>query len=360
MGSVIYLSRGRIKRDERKRPDSDGKIALVLGGGGVTGAAYHLGVLNAINGMTARASVTDFDLFVGTSAGAVLAACLANGIEPEDLLLAHLGHPSATIRGISFDEIMRPDRVGILRSAVRWPLGVLGALKQYLGHPLTISLLDGLGAIAEGLPPALYTTDGTEGYLREILTAPGRSNEFDSTLRKLLVTATDLDSAERVVFGDAGAPSALISEAAAASTAIPLLYAPRRIGQSSYLDGGLRSTTNIDVAIAHGAKLVVCINPLVPYVHDPRYLLPSATGLPSRFLAQKGFPHIAAQTFRIMAQAQLEKEIEVIVHKHPQVDILLIEPPRDDEHMFVFNLMDYASRERIARHAFERGSPSIS
>ena len=115
----------------------------------------------------------------------------------------------------------------------------------------------------------------------------------------------------------------------------------------------MRSTTNIEVAIAHGAKLVICINPLVPYVHDARSLLPSATGLHARHLAQKGFPHIAAQSFRIMAQAQVEKELELIGHAHPDVDIILIEPPHDDEHLFVFNLMDYSSRERIARHAFE-------
>jgi NTE family protein len=88
-------------------------------------------------------------------------------------------------------------------------------------------------------------------------------------------------------------------------------------------------------------------------LHDVGYLLPTATGLPSRFIAQKGFPHIAAQSYRIMAQAQVEKELEIVVHAHPNVDIILIEPRRDDEHLFVFNLMDYGSRERIARHAFE-------
>jgi NTE family protein len=155
------------------------------------------------------------------------------------------------------------------------------------------------------------------------------------------------------VFGEDGAPEASISEAAAASTAIPLLYAPRRIGERVYLDGALRSTTNIEIAIAHGAELIVCVNPLVPFVHDVGYLLPTATGLPSRFIAQKGFPHIAAQSYRIMAQAQVEKELEIVVHAHPNVDIILIEPRRDDEHLFVFNLMDYGSRERIARHAFE-------
>ena len=354
MGSVIYLSQGRsAQRPAKVAPRRDGgPIALVLGGGGITGAAYHLGVLNAMNSMSVAASVNHFDLYVGTSAGAVVAACLANGITPEELILANLGHPSATIPAIGADEIMQPDRRNLAKSLVRWPRGVLGALRRYIGHPLSTSLIDAVGALAEGLPQALYTTNGTERYIRRLLTAPGRTNDFNETRRKLLITATDLDSAERVVFGDE-LSDVPISEAAAASTAIPLLYSPRRIGDGTYMDGALRSTTNIDIAIAHGAKLVVCINPLVPYVHHGHGLLPSATGLPSRHIAQKGFPHIAAQTFRIMAQAQVERELEIITERHPDVDIVLIEPRRDDEHLFVFNLMDYGSRERVARHAFE-------
>lgn len=357
MGSVIHLSRAPLGRGsskaERSGRSSGGGTALVLGGGGITGAAYHLGVLNAMNAMSVGATVNDFNLYVGTSGGAVIASCLANGITPEDLILANIGHPSATFPGMGADEIMQPDRRGLVRSMVRWPLGVIGALRRYAGHPFTTRLIDGLGALAEGLPPALYTTDGTERYLRRLFEAPGRANDFASTGRKLLVTATELDTARRVVFGEEGAPSAPISEAVAASMAIPLLYAPRQVGDHDYMDGGLRSTTNIEVAIAHGATLVVCINPLVPYVHDVRHLLPSATGLPARFLSQKGFPHIAAQAYRIMAQAQVEKELELVTGAHPEVDIVLVEPRRDDEHLFVFNLMDYGSRERIARHAFE-------
>jgi NTE family protein len=356
MGTVIHLSRGdfRTKQTPSSGKGSEGgRVALVLGGGGITGAAYHLGVLNAMNAMSERVGVNDFDIYVGTSAGAVVAACLANGIGPEELIMANTGRSSNEAAGIGADEIMQLDRKGILGSVVRWPLGVLGALRRYIGHPFTTSLIDGLGALAEGLPQALYNTNGTERYLRELLSEPGRSNEFGKTKRKLLITATDLDSSRRVVFGADEGPKATISDAAAASTSIPLLYAPREIDNRVYVDGGLRSTTNIDVAIGHGAKLVVCINPLVPYVHDVRHLLPTATGLPSRHIAQKGFPHIAAQTFRIMAQAQVEKELELIAQAHPDVDVILVEPRHDDEHLFVFNLMDYASRERVARHAFE-------
>jgi NTE family protein len=353
MGTVIHLSSGtRREQSSSTRKGKPQKVALVLGGGGITGAAYHLGVLNAMNAMSRTRTVNDFDIFVGTSSGAVIASFLANGITPEELIQSNLGKHS-TIPPIGADEIMMPDRRGLLRSFVRWPLSWLGALRRYAGHPFTTSLIDGLGALAEGLPPALYTTDGTERYMRRTLEQPERSNSFADTKRQLLITATDLDSTRRVVFGAEEGPAADISEAAAASTAIPLLYSPRRIGDRVYLDGGLRSTTNIDVAIGHGARLVVCINPLVPYIHDVRHLLPSATGLDARYISEKGFPHIAAQTFRIMAQAQVDKELELIRHAHPEVDIILVEPRSDDEHLFVFNLMDYGSRRRVARHAFE-------
>lgn len=355
MGTVIHLSKGHTTSagDEPRRARAGGRVALVLGGGGITGAAYHLGVLTAMNAISERRSVNDFDLYVGTSSGSVIAACLANGITPEDMMLANLGHGSASIPAIGADEILKPDRLGLLRSLIRWPLGVLGAARRYVGRPFDTSVMDGLGALAEGLPAAMYTTDGIERYLRELLEHPGRSNRFDDTLRKLLIVATNFDTAERRVFGEYRDSPVPISEAAAASAAIPMLYAPRHIGNNVYMDGGLRSTTNIDVAIAHGAKLVVCINPLVPYVHDIRHLIPTATGLPSRHVSQKGFPHVAAQSFRIMAAAQVEKELELISHAHPDVDVILVEPRRDDEHLFVFNLMDYESRERIARHAFE-------
>lgn len=355
MGTVIHLSKGHTTKAgaEPRRARGGGRVALVLGGGGITGAAYHLGVLTAMNAISERRSVNDFDLYVGTSSGSVIAACLANGITPEDMMLANLGHESASIPAIGADEILKPDRLGLLRSFIRWPLGVLGAARRYVGRPFDTSVMDGLGALAEGLPSAMYTTDGIERYLRELLEQPGRSNRFDDTLRKLLIVATNFDTAERRVFGEYRDSPVEISDAAAASAAIPMLYAPRHIGNNVYMDGGLRSTTNIDVAIAHGAKLIVCINPLVPYVHDIRHLIPTATGLPSRHVSQKGFPHVAAQSFRIMAAAQVEKELELISHAHPDVDVILVEPRRDDEHLFVFNLMDYASRERIARHAFE-------
>lgn len=63
---------------------------------------------------------------------------------------------------------------------------------------------------------------------------------------------------------------------------------------------------------------------------------------------------MVAQVFRIMARSQLEKELDLLMTRHPDVDLLVVEPRRDDEHLFVFNLMDYSAREQLAKDAFEQ------
>ena len=197
-------------------------------------------------------------------------------------MLANLGHPSASSRRIGADEIMLPDRRGLVRSMVRWPFSFLGALRRYAGHPFTTSLIDGLGALAEGLPQALYTTDGMERYLRDSSISPDAPTGSTSTKRRLLITATDFDY-RTATSSSTGAirDSVPISEAAAASTAIPLLVLPTRDRRSSFtwMVDSARPRTSTSPSLT-GPSSFVCINPLVPYVHDIRHLLPSAQRAP--------------------------------------------------------------------------------
>src|SRR2546430_7648102 len=76
----------------------------------------------------------------------------------------------------------------------------------------------------------------------------------------------NLDTAERVVFGHDEDTSLIISEEVQASTALPGFYKPARIKGVDYVDGGVRRTANIDVAIEHGAELVICYNPFRPFL----------------------------------------------------------------------------------------------
>src|SRR5690606_37781872 len=108
---------------------------------------------------------------------------------------------------------------------------------------------------------------GIERYVREALSDPDRSDDFRELERELYLPATDLDTTERVILGEGEWADVPISRAVAASSALPFIYEPVEIKGRELIDGGILSTTNVDVAIERGARFVVVINPLVPYVN---------------------------------------------------------------------------------------------
>ena len=140
-----------------------------------------------------------------------------------------------------------------------------------LSQPGGMSLMDVFVGLADGLPSGIYNGSGIEGYLHNVLTEPGRTDNFGELDCELYLTATDLDTCERVVFGVqgvGGSEDVPISTAVRASGALPMVYAPVKVHDRELIDGGIVSTTNLDLAIQAGAKLVVVINPIVPFVND--------------------------------------------------------------------------------------------
>jgi NTE family protein len=119
------------------------------------------------------------------------------------------------------------------------------------------------------------------------------------------------------------------------------------------VDGGIRSTTNLDIAVERGAKFVVVVNPLVPYVNDFQKVIPTMLGSRVRRVADMGFAEIGYQTFKLLAHQRLHEAVSHWKEKYPGVDIVLIEPEPNDELMFETNVMDFAKRVEIAKHGFE-------
>src|SRR5205085_10118226 len=122
--------------------------------------------------------------------------------------------------------------------------------------------------LAEALPSGLYSGSGIEDYVRTVLSDPDRSDDFRMLTNELYLAATDLDTCERIVFGANDWDDVPISTAVRASTALPMVYAPVRVHDREFVDGGLVSTTNLDIAVEAGAKLIFVVNPLVPFVND--------------------------------------------------------------------------------------------
>ena len=131
-----------------------------------------------------------------------------------------------------------------------------------------LSVIDiGVG-LAEALPTGLYSGSGIDDYVAGVLAEAGRSNDFRLLQRELYLTATDLDTCERIVFGEEKWSDVPISKAIECSTALPIVFKPVDLKGRQLVDGGIRSTTNVDIAVEKGAKFIVVVNPLVPFVND--------------------------------------------------------------------------------------------
>jgi len=338
------------RRSRRRRRS---KTALVLGGGGFTGGVYEIGALRALDLLATNRTVNEFDVYVGTSAGSFVASLLANGVTPEEMMrVVNRDFPSP-IRDIDLRTLLRPNYRGFLAASVKLPARAAGVARDMLTHLGEVSIVDVLTGVASGLPNGFYSGSGIERYLREALSDSERTNDFRLLERELYLPATDLDTTERIVLGDGEWDDVPISEAVAASGALPMIYDPVMLKGREFIDGGISSTTNVDVAIERGAKFVVVINPLVPYVNDFTKQIPTMTGSRARRVSDIGFMGIANQTFRMLSHDRLHRAVEIWEERYPGVDIILIEPDLDDELMFGTSILDYSARLEIAKHGFE-------
>ena len=325
------------------------KTALVLAGGGLTGMVYEIGALRAMNDLLVHHTVNDVDLFVGTSAGSLVAAGLANGIAPETMM-------QAIDESVMRRDIMRFNTSEIVRRSLGLPKKTVQAWLHYLRNHKDMTMFDMLWFMLEGLPSAFYDSNAVNKYLEQMIAKLGGENQFENIAKELFIIATNLDTGQRAVFSKYDEPKITVSQAVAASSAVPMMYKPVRIGDAEYVDGGLRGNASIDVAIEHGAKLILCINPLVPFDATQAqipFLGPEGNRDKHQFLSEKGMQAIANQVFRTVSHSALHYHIKQLKRTHPEVDIILIEPRPDDYQMHFYNIMRFSARLIIARHGYE-------
>ena len=228
----------------RSRPD-----VLVLGGGGVLGEAWMMGVLAGIEDGTGF-DLRDCDYYVGTSAGSIVAAHLIAGHPPR--------RPSSIGSDLELSTAPRPADglaaagLAAARRAGEWALAV-GATFA----PMALGLAAPGGAVVRAamLHRLPRPTDTLAGLRRTVERLEPR---FDGRLR---IAAVDRRNGRRVVFGSPGAPTATVAEAVAASCTVPWLFAPVMIDGREYVDGGVWSPTNLDAAPAGRDTHVLCLNP---------------------------------------------------------------------------------------------------
>jgi predicted acylesterase/phospholipase RssA len=355
MGKVVDIeSKGR--RPKRRKPS---KTALVLGGGGFTGGVYEIGALRALDLLAVNSTVNNFDIYVGTSAGSFVASMLANGVSPEEMMQVINTQEETELEDLQLDKVLKLNYLGFLQKTMALPLRSVELARSMIRFR-EVSAIDFGVAMAENLPSGLYSGRGVSDYVAEALGDGGRTNDFRLVDPELYLTATDLDTCERIVFGEQGWDDVPISKAVECSTALPIVYKPVDLKGRQFVDGGIRSTTNVDIAVEKGAKFIVVVNPLVPYINDFEKTIPTMLGTRVRRVSDMGLPAIANQTFRLIAHARLHQAVEQWQEKYPGVDIILVEPEPDDELMFGTPIMDYSRRLQIARHGFESVTAALA
>jgi predicted acylesterase/phospholipase RssA len=358
MGKVVDIEApARRKRGKGRRRPS--KTALVLGGGGFTGGVYEIGALRALDLLAVNSTVTNFDVYVGTSAGSFVATMLANGVTPDEMMQVINDRVPSDLDDLDLSKVLRFNYLGFLQKAALLPLRTAELLRR-LTQIGDFSAIDIVVGLAEALPAGLYSGAGIADYVEQSLAESGRINDFRRLDKELYLTATDLDTCERLVFGEPGWDDVPISKAVECSTALPIVYKPVDLKGRQLVDGGIRSTTNVDIAVEKGAKFIVVVNPIVPYVNDFEQTIPTVFGTRVRRVADMGLPAIANQAFRLIAHARLHEAVAQWEEKYPGVDIILIEPEANDELMFGTPIMDYSRRLKIARHGFESVTATLA
>lgn len=285
------------------------RIGLVLGAGGVTGGAFHAGVLAALAEVTGW-DARDADLIVGTSAGSATGGALRAGLSPYDM--------AARARG----EALSAEGLALLQTA-RLPVGpppIPAGPRLRFGRPAAPEVLAAAfrrpwrvrpGALMAGLLPAGAVSTDVMSSSMDAMHPDGWPH------RALWICALRVRDGALVVFGRDGAPATTIGQAVAASCAIPGFFAPVEIDQVRYVDGGTHSLTNVGEVAREGFDLVIVSAPM------------------SRAGVGRYSPGGA---IREAGRLQLRAEVQRM--RRVGTNVVTFEPTADDERAMGLNAMD--------------------
>ncbi len=323
------------------------RVGLALAGGGPLGAVYEIGALAALEESIEGLDLNDAAIYVGISAGGIIAAGLANGITPHEMcrlfVESDTGHGKEEL--FKPEILLRPawEEFGIRTAA--FPILLISGLYHYLRRGGKSSMASSLERLKSALPTGILSGEGIHEFMQQAFSVKGRTNDFRELRRRLIIVATDLDSGEPVRFGQPDYEQVPISRAAQASAAVPGLFPPVEIDGRYYVDGALRKTLHASIALDEEVDLVLCLNPIVPY--NARSLHPAGK------VAQGGLLSVLSQSLRAIIHSRVEIGLANYSVKYPDSDILLIEPSTEDADMFFTNLFSYTSRRRMCENAYQ-------
>jgi predicted acylesterase/phospholipase RssA len=352
--STLHFAHTPMKAKNQQPP----RIALALAGGGPLGAIYEVGAMCALEESLLGLDFTRLHHYVGVSAGAFIAAALANGMTPRQLCASFIESDPGNAEAFDSSLLMEPAYGEFARRGRMLP-GLLASALWQLAFKRK-SLTNALESLAPVLPTGVFSNHQVNDQLARLFSATGRSNDFRKLKSKLTLVATNLDSSEPTPFGRAGWDHVPISQAVQASSALPGLFPPVEIDGQHYVDGALKKTLHASVALDDGVDLLICLNPLVPFdATSPLnsdamgHPLPSAQRKIPR-IVDGGLTSVLSQTFRSMIHSRMELGMKHYASQYPETDIVLIEPDHRDPELYLANTFSYSQRRHLAEHAYQQ------
>ena len=333
----------------RRKKAEDQKVGLALAGGGPEGAIYEIGALRALDEAIEGLDLNDLFVYVGVSAGAFIAANLVNGLTTAQMCRAIVKHEPGE-HPFTPETFFTPAVGEFVRRGLSVPRLISQAFAQFARDPDDRTLTDSMTRLSRALPVGVFDNEPIRAYLRGIYSIPGRTDDFRELRHALYIVAAELDSGNAVRFGEPGWDHVPISRAVQASSSLPGLYPPVEIDGRFYADGVLLKTLHASVALNHGAKMLICINPIVPVDLTEADAL---GGLSERQLVRRGLPTVLSQTFRTLIHSRLAVGMAAYEKRYPNADVILLEPSRGDYKMFFTNVFSFSARRAVAAHAYQ-------
>ncbi|MGE5289841.1 MAG: patatin-like phospholipase family protein [Micromonosporaceae bacterium] len=314
--------------NEQGRPHR--QRGLVLGVGGVLGAAWMTGALAALQARL-PVPVGEVDVMVGTSAGSVLAAALRCGFSMEEMVAHQRGGPAGVLSALGSPDL----GCGALPP---WPRLRMGSPRLLLAGLRAPHRVHPWVTASACLPQGRAGHSVLRAMVAGLAAHTGRRRWRGSTW----IVAVDYDSGRRVVFGHRGAAVASLPDAVAASCSVPGWFRPTVIAGRRYVDGGIRSAASADL-LAHADM-------------DEVYVLAPAASVVS---ARPRTPLEAVERLvRRRMTAGLRREVATLRSSGTRVTVLT--PGPEDLAAMGANLMDPARRLEVFETSLRTSAKSLA
>ena len=330
------MSRTGARTGARTEP----RRAVVLGGGGVLGAAWMIGALAALE-KTYGWDPRDAEVLVGTSAGSVLAGLLGCDVGVETLINHQRGVPGPNDPQVDFHVEDAND--GPLPPRPKLGIGSTALLARAVRNPGRMPPLAVLSGLAPRGRGSLAAVTGLVAAAVELAGAnPGEPASSWAPHPATWIVAMDYQTGRRVAFGRPGAPPATLAEAVTASCSIPGWYPPVSIDGRRYVDGGALSPTSLDLVAGRGLDEVIVLAPMVSFEFDE----------PSTVVGRLERRFRRAMTRRVLHEAGKVRR--------QGTSVTILGPGREDLEAIGVNLMDPSRRVTVLETSLRTSAEALA